>query len=64
MGESSEVKVRSGSKCTLGRYHETHKDTNLEPLDSQPGSGKKPRVGTRVPAMLVPHEHTDKHDNI
>jgi len=49
VGESLEAKVRSGSKRTLGSYHETHKwDTGLEPLGSQPGSGQKPRVDTRV----------------
>ena len=51
--ESPEAKVRSRSKHTLGSYHETHKGTGLEPLDSQPGSGEKPRVGTRVPVRDV-----------
>ena len=32
VGESPEAKVRSGSKRTLGNYHETHKGTGLEPL--------------------------------
>ena len=50
VGESPEAKVRSLSKRTLGSYHETHKGIGLEPLGSQPGSGQKPRVGTRVPA--------------
>jgi len=34
VGESPEAKVRSESKRTLGSYHETHKGTSLEPLDS------------------------------
>jgi len=44
-GESPEAKVRSGYKRTLGSYHETHKGTCLEPLDSQPMSRQEPRVG-------------------
>jgi len=39
VGESPEAKVRSGSKHTLGSYHETHKGTGLEPLGSHPKSG-------------------------
>jgi len=57
VGESPEAKVRSGSKRTLGSYRETHKGTSLEPLGSHPGSGQKPSVGTRVPAMLISRKH-------
>ena len=53
VGKSPEAKVCSGSKRTLDSYHKTHKGTSLEPLGSQPGSGQKPRVGTRVPAQDV-----------
>jgi len=56
-GWSPEAKVRSGFRRTLGSYHETHKGTGLEPLDSHPESGQKSRVDTRVPAMLVPRKH-------
>jgi len=51
--ESPKAKLRSGSKRTLGSYHETHKGACLELLGSQLGSGQKPRVGTRVPARDV-----------
>jgi len=30
--ESSKAKVRSGSKRTLGSYHETHKGAGLKPI--------------------------------
>ena len=30
--ESPEAKVRSGSKRTLGSYHEAHKDVGLTPI--------------------------------
>ena len=64
MGESPEAKVRSGSKRTLGSYHETHKGTDLEQLDSQLGSGQKPKVCTRVPAqMLVLKVHLERGMN-
>ena len=53
MGKSPEAKVHSESKRTLGSDHENHKGTCLEPLDSQPGSGHKPRAGMRVPARDV-----------
>jgi len=53
VGESPEAKVRSSSKRTLGNYHETHKGIGLEPLDSQPGNGQKPRVGMKVPARDI-----------
>jgi len=53
VGESPKAKVRLGSKHTLGSYHETHKGTCLKPLGSQPESGQKSRVGTRVPARDV-----------
>jgi len=33
-GRELEAKVRSESKCTLSSYNETHKGTDLEPLDS------------------------------
>ena len=58
IGESPRAKVRSGSKRALGSYHETHKGARPNTLGSHPGSGQKPRVATRVPAMLVPHMHT------
>jgi len=32
VGESLKVKVRSGSKHTLGSYHETHKGTGLKTI--------------------------------
>ena len=65
MGERPEAKVRSGSKRTLSIYHETHKGTGLEPLGSQPGSGRNPEsVQEYLHEMLVPHEHTYKRDNI
>ena len=53
VGESPEAKVHSGSKHTLGSYHETHKGTGLKPLGRQPGSGQKTRDSTKVPAQDV-----------
>ena len=65
MGESPEAKVRSECKRTLGSYHETHKGTGLEPLDSHPESGQNPEsVREYLHEMLVPHEHAYKHGNI
>ena len=65
MGESPKAKVRSGSKRTPGSHHEIHKGACLEPLGSQPGSGQKLRIGTRVHARDVrPHEQIYKRDNI
>jgi len=65
VGESPEAKVCSRSKRTLGSYHETHKGTGLEPLGSQPRSGQNPEsVREYLHEMLVPHEHSYKHNNI
>ena len=64
VGEIPEAKVHSGFRRVLGRYHETHKSVGLKPMGSYLGSGQKLKVGTRVPAKLVPHERAYKHDNI
>jgi len=65
VGESPDAKIRSESKRTLGSYHETHKGTGLKPLDSQPGNRQNPEsVQEYLHEMLIPHEHTYKHDII
>ena len=59
------LKYAQGLNALLVVTTKPIRGTDIEPLDSQPGSGQKPRVGIRVPAqMLVPHEHTYKHDNV
>ena len=58
VGESPEAKVRSGSKRTLGRYHETYKGACLESLVASPGVGRNlESVQEYLHEMLVPHEH-------
>ena len=65
VGESPEAKVRSGSKRTLGSYHEIHKGAGLEPLGSSLGVGKNlESVQEYLHEMLVSHEHTCKRENI
>ena len=64
--ESPRARVRSGSRRTLGSYHETHKGA-MPKTNRIASSG----VGRNLESVqgylhetLVPHEHTYKCENI
>jgi len=60
VGETPEAKVRSGSKRTLGSYHETHKGARPKTnWVASSGIGRNPEsVQGYLHEMLVPHEQT------
>ena len=66
VGESPRARVRSGSRHTLGSYHETHKGARPNTYwVAIPGVGRNPEyVQGYLHERLVPHKHTYKYDKI